>query len=389
MIKKSELKTILEHLLKNRDELHKLREIVLANAVMIGEIPAPSFSEAGRARFLLDRFTEGGLQNISCDEAGNPTAVLPGSNGKENILISAHVDTEFEAGVDHTMHVSTDRINGFGIADNSLGVAVMASLPTILERLGIRLKHNLVLLGAVKSLGKGDLEGLRFFINHTPLTFKSALCLEGVHLGRLSYSCLGMMRGEISCTVENVASGDASIAIMTLTKIISRMMSIPLPQSPKTSIILGSISGGKTYGKPATKARLKFEIRSEQTGMIGDILRTIQAIVDEMDSEELVHVSVKVISRNKTGGIDFTHPLVETARTIMKELGIKARMAPSVGDLSAIIAKGIPALTLGLTSGSKKEDDFEYVDIDPLFTGIAQVLAVICAIDGGICDEID
>jgi acetylornithine deacetylase/succinyl-diaminopimelate desuccinylase-like protein len=381
--------SILRALPDFREKLRDLREIVLANAVMIGEIPAPTFKEDARTRFLLDRFTESGLQNISCDEKGNSTAIIPGIEGKENILISSHVDTEFSAAIDHTMNITPDSIRGSGIADNSLGVAVMASLPTILEKLDIKLKHNLVLLGAVKSLGKGNLEGLRFFVNNTPLKLKSAICLEGVHLGRLSYSCLGMMRAEIRCSIVQDRTPDQSAAIVALNKIITRIMAIRLPQEPKTSIILGGISGGKAFGKPATKARLRFEVRSEQTGMVGEILETIKTIVEEIDSEDLVDAEINVVSRHKAGGIPFVHPLIQNTRSIMKELDIKPRLAPSVGDLSAIVAKEIPALTLGITTGSKKEDDFEYIDIDPIFSGIAQLLGVIISIDQGVCDDED
>ena len=44
-----------------RDELARGREILLANALMLGEIPAPSGQEENRIRFLADRFSK---QNI-------------------------------------------------------------------------------------------------------------------------------------------------------------------------------------------------------------------------------------------------------------------------------------------------------------------------------------
>ena len=39
----------------------------------------------------------------------------------------------------------------------------MASLPPILDRLDLKFDDDLLLLGVSKSLGQGDLEGLRFF----------------------------------------------------------------------------------------------------------------------------------------------------------------------------------------------------------------------------------
>ena len=60
------------------EQLKESKEILLANAVMLGEIPAPTFAEEDRIQFLANRFTEEGLQNISIDEAGNAMGILPG-----------------------------------------------------------------------------------------------------------------------------------------------------------------------------------------------------------------------------------------------------------------------------------------------------------------------
>ena len=70
-----------------------LKELLLANLVMMGEIPAPTFREQKRIAFLMQRFSECGLQNVSSDEVGNGLGILPGSTGEKNIVIVAHVDT--------------------------------------------------------------------------------------------------------------------------------------------------------------------------------------------------------------------------------------------------------------------------------------------------------
>ena len=58
---------LLNHVVSSRDQLKNIREIILANLVMMGEIPAPTFEEEPRIRFFLDRFTEAGLDSISTD----------------------------------------------------------------------------------------------------------------------------------------------------------------------------------------------------------------------------------------------------------------------------------------------------------------------------------
>ena len=56
------------------------------------------------------------------------------------------------------MFVTENRIMGPGIADNSLGLAAMASLPPILDRLDLKFDDDLLLLGVSKSLGKETLK---------------------------------------------------------------------------------------------------------------------------------------------------------------------------------------------------------------------------------------
>jgi tripeptide aminopeptidase len=58
------------------DELKKYREVLLANLVMVGEIPAPTSDESRRIEFILNRFDESGLTDSSIDGAGNGVGVL-------------------------------------------------------------------------------------------------------------------------------------------------------------------------------------------------------------------------------------------------------------------------------------------------------------------------
>jgi len=103
-------------------ELEPFREMLLANVVMISEIPAPTFAEQERISFLNQRFNESGLDSTSIDELGNGVAILPGSEGKRTIMLTAHADTPFAAAENHSCTLDTGRILGLGVADNSLGL---------------------------------------------------------------------------------------------------------------------------------------------------------------------------------------------------------------------------------------------------------------------------
>ncbi len=369
--------------------LREMSEILLANLVMVGEIPAPTFGEEQRVQFILDRFNEAGLTECSTDEAGNGIGVLPGSDNEKSILINAHTDTIFSAKADHTMQVNTDSITGTGVADNSLGAALLATIPYIIEELDIKLRHRLVLLAGVKSLGRGDLKGIRFFLDNNPFDIDSAICLEGVELGRLSYNSIGMLRGEIICRVPEsydwTRFGDAS-AILTLNEVINKINDLRLPKRPRTSVVMGSISGGSSFNTIARESSLRFEVRSESQEVVDEIGERIEEIGIEISSKKGDEVQVDIFARRSPGGIDFSHPLTRCARNIIQELGIEPRLAPSISELSAFIDKKIPALTLGLTKGDNLHKENETIKIDPIYKGITQIIATLLAIDGGYCD---
>jgi len=373
-----------------RDKLVSMRERILADAVMIGEIPSPTFGEARLVQFIRDRFTENGLDKISVDEKENVSAVLPGKTGKRNILVAAHLDKIWEPGIDHSVAVTTDSLIGPGVADNALGVAAVTSLPSLFESLEVELDANLIFLGTTRSMGRGNLEGLSFFVDHTKMPIHSAICLEGIQIGRLSYASLGMNRGEVVVRTpeeRDWESWSLSGAITGLTKIIQKMLAIELPQSPKTSIILGSIQAGTAYSSPPTEAALRFEVRSEEPGMVSRIRQRIESIIEEVNAETRVSAELRLIAQRVPGTIGFDHPLVATTRQLMKTLEITPKIAPSTSELSVLLNKKIPSLTLGISDGDRKNHLDETVRIQPMFTGLAQVIGVLEAIDGGVCDE--
>jgi len=384
--------TLLEEVCAHREELVKLREQILADALMIGEIPSPTFEEEKLVEFVCNRFTEENLDRITRDEVQNATAVLPGTTGKQNILVAAHTDKVWNRTIDHTITVTADRIIGPGIADNALGVAAVTTLPSLLRGLGLELRSNLILLGASRSMGRGDLEGLRFFTENTKLQIGAGVCVEGVQLGRLSYSSLGMNRCEIQVTTpeeHHWESWSLSGAIITLNQIVQGILAIRTPEVPKTSIILGSINSGTSYNVPPTRAVLRLEVRSEEPGMVAVIHEQIEEIIERCQAENRVNAVIEVIARRRPGSIGFDHPFVRTTRRVMQTLRIEPQVAPSTSELSVLLEKNIPSMTLGLTEGDNKHQVDETIRIAPMFSGLAQLIAVLRSIDNQLHHEQD
>ena len=372
--------------LLHREKLRRLREILFANVVMAGEIPAPTGSEKLLARFLSDRFTECGLANISLDQSGNIAGELPGRTGQRNLLVAAHIDKIWAENNDHTVSVGVGTMSGRGLADNSLGVAVLATLPLILEELEIELASNLVLLGTTRSFGRGDLAGMRFFLENTARSPDAALCLEGIELGRLSYSSLGMARGEIVVSlpleVEGNESSGAGVAA-SLAGVITVLREIDAKEAPDARILVGSVEAGSGYSVPPREGLIRFEVRSHEASRVARISKKLESLVASIADREGTRVSLEMIAHRSPGDLGSAHPLVRRARETLEVLGIETHVAPSVSELALLLDRGIPSLTLGITNGENRHSPAETIALEPIFDGLAQIVSVIQHMDEG------
>jgi acetylornithine deacetylase/succinyl-diaminopimelate desuccinylase-like protein len=387
---KQAMTDLIDELPTLKKKVRAMRDTLLSNLVMVGEIPAPTFSEQRRMNYLLHRFNEYQLLNCSTDEVGNALGILPGTTGARNILIVAHMDTVFDDTVDHNISIQPQTVTGPGVGDNSLSLAVLSAFPGLLEELGIELKSNIILMGSARSLGHGNIEGLRFFLNNTDMSIHNGICLEGVKLGRLSHTSIGMARCEVTYRLPEEYDWTrfgAVGSIVTINELINRILEIPIPKRPKTNIVLGSITGGRSFNSIATESQLRFEIRSESGEMVETLRQRIEDIATEVSSHNGSDVAINILAQRKPGGISFSHPLAANARTLMNSLGIYPRISPSTSELSAFIDQHIPALTLGLTDGENLNKPEENILIDPIYTGLTQFLGILLAIDRGLCDE--
>jgi di/tripeptidase len=198
-----------------------------------------------------------------------------------------------------------------------------------------------------------------------------------------------MARGDISCDVPEEYDWTrfgASGAIAVLNEVINRMGEIELPRRPPTTIVFGLIRGGQSYGMVATHARLGFEVRSESSETVHRVVQQINDIVGEISARTNVDLALDIFASREPGGIDFGHPLCRSTRAIMGALDLEPRISPSVSELAAFIDKSLPAVTLGITRGDHLHEAIERVQIAPIFKGVAQLVGVLLAIDGGFGD---
>ena len=93
---------------------------IIQRAIQIQQIPAPTFDELERAKFVLAEFKKENLTDVDIDDSGNVYARLPGIDPQRPpLVVSAHTDTVFPADTDLTIKRDGTKVYGPGIGDHT------------------------------------------------------------------------------------------------------------------------------------------------------------------------------------------------------------------------------------------------------------------------------
>lgn len=385
------MESYLDKLPQYVDEIRSIKETILANIMLIGQVPAPTFREKNRIQVFLERLAEFQVDECTTDGYRNPIGVIRGTDdSKPPIFVVAHLDTLFTQDIDHNFRVKKNSVIGAGLTDNSVGVGVLVSLPEIFRRLNLRFESDIVLAGVIQSIGKGNLRGIRHLVKTWPKPIRGAVCIEAVELGRLNYYADGMIRCEVDCNIQAFSDWEQKFrpnALIILNEVINRILKLRLPQRPRARVIIGKMNGGVKHGVIPFDATLGFEIQGDSDKMVKSIYNDIKDIVEGIGHEYEVHMSLKTISNLSAARLRYNHPLVKSTVEVMQRLDLKPISGSSESELSIFLSRNVPAVTLGITRGAHHQQPDSRIKIEPMFKGIAQIVGVIQAIDNGVCDE--
>ena len=349
---------------------------VLNLAVDIQQISAPPLDEGLRGEFVRDRFIAEGLSGVTTDNIGNVYARVPGAGASLPMVVTAHLDTVFPVGTDLKVRRKGDKIFGPGIGDNSLGVAGLFGL---LWGLTAGQPGDLWLVANVGEEGLGDLRGMRAVVDRFGDQVLAYIVLEGMALGHIYHRALGVQRYRISVQTMGghswVDFGQPS-AINELAMLVTRLIALPLPEQPRTSLNVGVILGGTSVNSIAAQAQLELDLRSVDGNELDLLDKRVEAMV-ESTRKSGVEVARELIGQRPAGSIPQNHPLVLLAKRCLLEQGVRSNLAIGSTDANIPLSRGIPAVCLGLSTGSGAHTLNEYIYTQPLAKGLRQLVSLV------------
>lgn len=344
-------------------------------AVDIQQVPAPTFSEGPRADLVRQRFIAEGLP-VEVDDLFNVYALLKGSGGQRPVVLSAHLDTVFPHSVELTVQREAERVLGPGLGDNALGVAGLFGLLWALHARGQTLPGDIWLVANSCEEGLGDLRGIRRVVERFQDRPAAYVVLEGIALGQVYHRGLGVRRLRITVRTQGGHSwidyGQPS-AIHELTALSNRITALELPRRPRTTLNIGVIAGGSSVNTIAPQASLDLDLRSEEPEALARLAGQVEALAAASEKPG-VSCSVEVTGERPAGEIPADHPLVKKAAGVLRELEIEPHLNIGSTDANWPLSRGLPAVTIGLSTGGKGHTVHEFVNLPPLALGLEQLV---------------
>lgn len=351
---------------------HDISGEVLARAVEIAEVPAPTFAEDDRRALLRSWWVEKGL-SPEPDDAGNLRARVTSGRGPA-LMVCAHLDTVFPATVDHAVVEESGRLVGPSIGDDSLG---LAALTVLADLLSADLGREVWIVATTGEEGHGDLAGVRHAIAHPPAALGALLAVEGTLFGEVVTRGVGSVRWRVTLAGPGGHAWHEAArpsAVHELGRIITRLDALADRAQHEASVNVGSAGGGEAINARARDAWLELDLRAVDASQLQRLAADADAIVRDVQD---LDVSVEVIGERPAGSVDPSHFLVANAAAALRDQGVEPQFTAASTDANAAHAVGLPAIALGITTGGNEHTEQEWIDTAPVAKGMAALASTI------------
>jgi tripeptide aminopeptidase len=336
------------------------------DVIDIARIPGPTFSEEARLTWISERIRDQPGKRRR-DEAGN--LIWEWGRGRPRLVLAAHVDTVFDEETPLEIRQSDSALTGPGVGDNAAAVAVGLN---VAQGLLARTKPAPgAVVFTVGEEGLGNLRGAHAACDG--LRPHSFIALEGHGLQEVIVDAIGSIRARLSVDGPGghpwVDKGDPS-AIHAILELGSRILA-NAPEAAEVNI--GSIAGGRSVNVIADSAQLLLEARADDDEALQEML----AQLDGLRCDPSLALHVEIVGKRPAGRLPRDSKLLGVVRGVRAELGLPDALGSGSTDANAALAQGIPALTLGVATGSGMHSTNERIDLDSLAVGLRQVEMVV------------
>jgi tripeptide aminopeptidase len=372
-----------------RPQASTLSSAVIRRTVKLAEIPAPTGHEDTRRERVRSWWLRDGWTDVRTDDAGNLWARVRPGDGPA-VVLAAHLDTVFDDTADHRVRQEGTRLCGPGVGDDSVGVAALSALGTLLAAGAGTTPAWIV--ATVGEEGLGNLRGITEVIRQNQVPLAAVVAIEGNYLGRIATVGVGSIRWRVTVSGPGGHAWEragAPSAVHAAARMVSGLAALPRGAGTgpgrRSSVNVGLFSGGEAVNARARQAVFLVDLRATGAAGLADLEVRARRVIRA--PSERITVGIEELGRRPAGELEQAHPLAAAAAAALRAAGLRARFTAASTDANAAHAAGVPAIAIGVTTGGGEHTPDEWIDTSPLGAGLGCAAATIAGWEGVIRDQ--
>ena len=331
---------------------------------------APFKESEKRSPMYKEKLEAHGATDCFVDAHDNAFGFVRGGSGPV-IVFEAHLDTVFSPDTPLAVTEKNGRIYCPGIGDDTAGLANVLALLRAIRHAGLEPVGTLMLGGTAGEEGEGDLRGIKGLLDANK-DIAAVVSVEPGDTGNIVFGGVGSRRYDFIFSGPGGHSWSAyglPSPIHAMGRAIARMADVEPPANPKTTYTVGTVAGGTSVNSIALESRMKLDMRSINAEALGELEKTMLAIVDAAVAEEnafrkasgaRLTVVKKIIGDRPAGDQPQDAPIVQALCAAISAIGKSPKLLPpSSTNANAAISRGIPALVLRTGGGAGGEHTLE------------------------------
>lgn len=343
------------------DELLKIhRELCL--------IPAPSYFEDRRAKYILKYLKDAGIDNAHIDEAKNVICTL-GEPSEKMVVFMAHTDTVFPMDTPLNYIDDGEKIYCPGSGDDVAGLVGMLTCVKYIAEHNIVPKKTLMFVANSCEEGLGDLKGTRQLFKDYGDKIEYLYSFDWKPNGVVNKS-VGSHRYKVTVLTEgghSFGSFGNRNAINVLAGIINEIYKIEVPviKNSKTTYNVGTIEGGTSVNTIAQNASMLCEYRSDNVTCLSIMEKKFADIFEEA-RKNCLDLKIELVGNRPCMSEDMNMSILQLITDRVKKIqskhfGVNPVETTGSTDCNIPHSMAIPAVTLANYDGKGTHTKEEWV----------------------------
>lgn len=334
---------------------------IVADIVTLTEIPAPPFKEEARGRAYMEMLKAAGLSDVTMDKVGNVYGIRKGSAGGPLIVVSAHLDTVFPEGTDTKVKRSGNALHAPGVGDDTSSLPVLLAFIRAMDAAKYQTKADIIFMGNVGEEGPGDLRGMRYLFNESPLRdrIRYFISFEPGKADRITTAGVGSRRYKVTFTGPGGHSMGAFGTVNPAYAMADAMVAFSktqVPAKPRTVYNVGIVEGGTSVNSIPFATAMTVDMRSEGKAELETLEKSFLAILPKAVEAEnaarstkngRIAYDAKLIGDRPVGSTARDSDIVEIATAAARVSGYDPKYGAGSTDSNIPMSKGVEAVTLG------------------------------------------